>query len=86
MSSRLKKERGLGTTLRPTCHLSLGLQVERGLAGKNGEVKGGAADVFQQQGGRCCVCCGRFVNNDSLGGHAGRPLIGRLWCLSCCRG
>jgi hypothetical protein len=30
-----------------------------------------------------CVRCGTIVNNDSLGGHDGRPLSGRLWCLRC---
>ena len=32
---------------------------------------------------RRCVGCGRFVGNSNFGGHNGRPLSGRVWCLRC---
>jgi hypothetical protein len=65
-------------------YIFLLLQVRRGRAGKNGEVKGGAAYVFHQKDERHCVACNVPVENENLGGHDGRPLSGRLWCLHCC--
>jgi hypothetical protein len=61
------------------------LQVESRTKKRNGQVKEKSVD-FDQQSERCCVCCGVVVTNNSLGGHDGRPLSEKLWCLSCADG
>ena len=53
--------------------------------GTNGEVKGGAADVFHQRDERCCVRCRAIVTNENLGGHSRESaFVGALWCYDCC--
>jgi hypothetical protein len=49
--------------------------------GTKGEVK--HYDFFNHDREGHCLGCGRIVTNDSLGGHDGRPLSGKLWCLQC---
>jgi hypothetical protein len=66
-----------------TYYILLPLQVGRGQARRNREVKKRSRDPFHQQDERCCVCWGVVVTNRSLGGFDGRStLSGRLWCLS----
>jgi hypothetical protein len=90
LSPPKRNERGCNTALKTaevpqTYYTFLLLQVERGVTSRNGEVKGGAADVFHQQDERCCVRCGAIVCNRNLGGFERRSaLSGWLWCLHCC--
>ena len=82
-----KEKRGCYTALKTTevlqtYYIPLPLQVERGRAGENGEVK--FRDLFHQQDDiRHCVCCEVVVSNDSLGSHDGCPLSGKLGFLDC---
>ena len=72
---RKKEERRLcGATLKTaevaqTYYIFLALQAGRG-----------RDPLPRQDGIRHCVVCGVVVTNDSLGGHDGGPLSGKLWC------